>query len=126
MCDIRWNAGERLELKYWSSIATRPHPLHLHIHDPHQLIIKRSTHSRDAVGRTTVNDGSSLRAVGGVSGDGLSDGLAGNSTSSQGGNSSGEGETHFDWNVGFRGMFLGKRAGKAKDMDPTVEKSVGF
>lgn len=46
-----------------------------------------------------MDDRGSLRAVGGVSGDGLSDSVAGDNTSSQGGNSSGEGETHFDWNV---------------------------
>lgn len=47
-----------------------------------------------------MNDGGSLRAVRGVGSEGLSDSVGGNSTGSQGGNSSGEGEAHFDWNVG--------------------------
>lgn len=60
---------------------------------------------RDAVGRTTVDDGGSLRAVGGVSSDGLGDSVGSDNTGSQGGDNSSEGETHFDWNVGLmRGM----------------------
>jgi hypothetical protein len=48
-----------------------------------------------------VDDGGSLRAVSGVSSEGLSDSVGSDNTSSQGGDNSGEGETHFGLECGI-------------------------
>lgn len=48
-----------------------------------------------------MNDGGSLRAVGGVGSEGLSDSVGSDNTSSQGGDNSGEGETHFGLECGI-------------------------
>lgn len=46
-----------------------------------------------------MDDSGGLGAEGSVGSDGLGDSVAGDNTSSQSGDSSGEGEAHFDWNM---------------------------
>lgn len=77
------------------------HSSHPDIHIYTATTKRGCTHSRDAVGRATVDDGGSLRAVSGVGSEGLSDNVASDNTSSQGGDNSGEGETHFGLECGI-------------------------
>lgn len=79
--------------------------------------VRRKTYRGDAVGAATVDNGGSLRAVGGVVSDSLSDNT-GEGTSGHG-DSGSDGETHFDWyRRGIRGMFLEKnRSGKCQKSD---------
>lgn len=62
------------------------------------------TYGGDAVGGTAVDNGGSLRAVGGVHGDSLGDSLNSGGTSGQGQKRS-DGETHVGMWSKIRGMF---------------------